>query len=110
MLNNAVKFTPAEGLITVTLRCDGSWLVASITDSGKGIAPDFLPYVFESFRQEEGRVIRTEAGLGLGMSITRQLVELHGGSIAASSRGPGLGSTFTLRLPVLATNGAHAKA
>jgi signal transduction histidine kinase len=101
VLNNAVKFTPANGLITVKMRCDDGWIEMSVTDTGKGIAADFLPHVFESFRQEEGRMVRAEGGLGLGMSITRQLVELHGGTIAATSPGPGRGSTFTIRLPAL---------
>jgi signal transduction histidine kinase len=81
--------------------CGDGWLEVVVADTGKGIAPDFLPYVFESFRQEEGRVVRAEGGLGLGMSITRQLVELHGGTITAASAGPGRGSTFTVRLPAL---------
>ena len=101
VLNNAVKFTPPEGLITVKMHCADGWAEIRVSDTGKGIAPDFLPHVFESFRQEEGRVVRAEGGLGLGMSITRQLVELHAGTIAAASEGPNQGSTFTIRLPVL---------
>ena len=108
LLNNAVKFTPPGGRVTVSLRRSNGWLEVVVVDTGKGIAPDFLPYVFESFRQEEGRVVRAEGGLGLGMSITRQLVELHGGSVSAASPGPGQGATFVVRLPALATNGVHA--
>lgn len=106
VLNNAVKFTPRNGRVSVVMRRLDGWLEVEVTDTGKGIAPDFLPHVFDSFRQEEGRVVRGEGGLGLGMSITRQLVELHGGSIWASSAGPGCGATFIVRLPALATNGA----
>lgn len=101
LLTNAVKFTPAEGRIEARVQRAGSSVVIAFADTGKGIAPDFLPYVFESFRQEEGRSERAEGGLGLGMSITRQLVELHGGTIAVASAGPEKGSTFTVRLPAL---------
>jgi signal transduction histidine kinase len=103
MLSNAIKFTPPQGRVRATLRCADGWIEVAVSDTGKGIAPEFLPHVFESFRQEEGRVSRAEGGLGLGMSITRQLVELHGGSISAHSDGPGKGATFTLRLPVVET-------
>ena len=104
VINNAVKFTPPGGRVNVSIRRTNGWLDVAITDTGKGIAADFLPYVFESFRQEEGRAVRAEGGLGLGMSITRQLVELHGGSVSATSPGPGHGSTFTVRLPALAAS------
>jgi signal transduction histidine kinase len=104
LLSNAVKFTPAEGSVTVTLRSSESWVEVVVTDTGKGIAADFLPYVFDSFRQEEGRVVQSEGGLGLGMSITRYIAELHGGKISAASPGPGLGATFTLCLPAMATS------
>jgi PAS domain S-box-containing protein len=104
VLNNAVKFTPKGGRVAVTIRRANGWLEMVVADTGKGIAEEFLPFVFESFRQEEGRVVREEGGLGLGMAITRKLLELHGGTISAASEGPGKGSTFTLRLPALATN------
>jgi PAS domain S-box-containing protein len=106
ILNNAVKFTGHGGRVNVAMRRSNGWLEVVVTDTGKGIAADFLPYVFESFRQEEGRAVRTEGGLGLGMSITRQLVELHGGSISASSPGPNQGATFLVRLPAVASNAA----
>ena len=99
--SNAVKFTPPGGRVHTLMRRAEGWVEVEVSDTGKGIAADFLPYVFESFRQEEGRVARAEGGLGLGMSITRQLVELHGGSISAQSPGPAMGSTFTVRLPAL---------
>ena len=106
VLSNAVKFTSAGGRVSVSMRRRQGWIEIVVIDTGKGIAPEFLPYVFESFRQEEGRAVRTEGGLGLGMAITRRLVELHGGTIAAESAGPDLGSTFTLRLPGLAVSTA----
>ena len=110
VLNNAVKFTPEGGRVTAAIRRSDGWIEVTVTDTGKGITAAFLPYVFESFRQEEGRVVRAEGGLGLGMSITRQLIELHGGSISAASEGPGKGSTFTLRLPAApCANGTSAK-
>ncbi|HYC36312.1 MAG TPA: PAS domain-containing sensor histidine kinase [Usitatibacter sp.] len=109
VLTNAIKFTPAEGRVSVVMRRKNGEAEISVTDTGKGISPDFLPYVFESYRQEEGRMVRAEGGLGLGMSITRQLMELHGGTIAASSAGPGKGATFTLRLPVIAAASANAR-
>lgn len=99
--SNAIKFTPPGGRVHAVMRRTAGWIEVEVTDTGKGIAATFLPYVFESFRQEEGRIARAEAGLGLGMSITRQLVELHGGSISAESPGPAMGSTFTVRLPAL---------
>lgn len=105
MLNNAVKFTPRDGRVDVRLRHEDHWIEVEVADTGKGIAPEFLPHVFESYRQEEGRLVKAEAGLGLGMSITRRLVELHGGSISAASAGPGQGARFTVRLPALVTNG-----
>jgi signal transduction histidine kinase len=104
ILGNAVKFTPASGTVVVRLVDEGGWAEVSVTDSGKGITAEFLPYVFESFRQEESRAMRAEGGLGLGMAVTRQLVELHGGSVSAASPGPGQGATFTVRLPALLTN------
>lgn len=101
LFNNAVKFTPEGGRISCAVRRINGWIEVVVNDTGKGIAPEFLPYVFESFRQEEGRMVREEGGLGLGMSIARQLVQLHGGSIAAESPGVGQGATFTVRLPAL---------
>jgi len=96
IVTNALKFTPNGGRVRAELRCVDDWIEAVITDNGRGISPEFLPHVFEHFRQEEGGAA---GGLGLGMAITRKLVELHGGSIAASSEGIGKGATFTVRLP-----------
>lgn len=99
LLSNAVKFTPSGGRITVTLERKQGAVQASVTDSGMGIAPDFLPYVFEPFHQADGRFSREYGGLGLGLAICKQLIELHGGTIRASSAGSGHGATFTVVLP-----------
>jgi CheY-like chemotaxis protein len=103
VLSNAVKFTPAGG--TVTLRCDveDATLTILVQDTGVGIAPDFLPYVFDRFRQGDSRSTRSHSGLGLGLAIARHLIELHGGSIGAASDGPGAGTTVAIRLPVGST-------
>jgi signal transduction histidine kinase len=100
LLSNAVKFTPRDGSVDVVMRSSESLLEISVTDTGKGIAPFFLPHVFEAFRQEEGGTTRPRGGLGLGLAITRQLVELHGGKIEAKSEGEGRGATFTVHLPL----------
>jgi len=98
IVTNALKFTPASGRVRAELRCVDDWIEVAITDTGRGISPEFLPHVFEHFRQEHSGV-QAQGGLGLGMAITRKLVELHGGSIFAASPGAGKGSTFTVRLP-----------
>jgi PAS domain S-box-containing protein len=101
LLSNAVKFTPAGGKIAVTLEADQGSAVLRIADSGAGINPEFLPAVFERFSQAESLLTRTGPGLGLGLSITKQIVDLHGGVITASSEGVGKGATLTVRLPLL---------
>jgi signal transduction histidine kinase/ActR/RegA family two-component response regulator len=100
MLTNAVKFTPNGGRVQVRLSRVNSSVEICVSDTGKGIAPEFLPHVFDRFRQEESGT-RREGGLGLGMSITSQLVELHGGTIRAESGGAGKGATFIVKLPVM---------
>ncbi len=100
LLSNAVKFTPKNGMVRVTLRRVESDIVLSVTDDGTGIDPAFLPHVFEAFRQSDASRSRSHGGLGIGLSIVRQIVELHGGSIEAESAGQGRGATFTVRLPV----------
>jgi signal transduction histidine kinase len=102
LLFNAVKFTPPGGRVTVTLARGPDEVLVEVHDSGVGIRPDFLPHVFDRFRQADSSSTRRHSGLGLGLSIARQLVELHGGSIGVDSRGEGHGSTFTVRLPVQA--------
>ncbi len=100
LLSNAVKFTAAGGVVRVKLEYPGSEARLTVTDTGKGISPAFLPYVFDRFRQAETMVSRTASGLGLGLSIARHLVELHGGIIEASSEGEGRGATFTVTFPL----------
>jgi signal transduction histidine kinase/CheY-like chemotaxis protein len=100
LLSNAVKFTPTGGTVQVMLGLDGQDVVIRVADSGIGISPEFLPHVFDRFRQQDASITRKHGGLGLGLSIARQLVELHGGTIGASSPGANAGTTFTLRLPL----------
>ena len=101
LLSNAVKFTPHGGRITIALKQVESHAEIQVSDTGKGIQPDFLPYVFEHFRQEDAATTRKFGGLGLGLAIARQIVELHGGRIAVTSPGEGQGSIFTVRIPLL---------
>lgn len=101
LLSNAVKFTPANGQIQIILSLVDSMALIQVKDTGKGIAPVFLPYVFEYFRQEDGGTTRSFGGLGLGLAIVRYIVEQHGGSVMAESPGEGLGSTFTVYLPLM---------
>jgi len=100
VMSNAVKFTNADGCITTTIRAVDGHAEVSVTDTGIGIAPAFLPFVFDKFRQADGSFSRQHGGLGLGLAIARHLVELHGGSIEARSEGEGRGATFLIRLPL----------
>jgi signal transduction histidine kinase/CheY-like chemotaxis protein len=100
LLNNAVKFTPAGGKVSAVCERTGSEVLVRIVDTGIGIAADFLPYIFDRFRQEDSTTTRTRGGLGIGLSLARELVLLHGGSIEAVSEGKGKGSTFTIRFPL----------
>ncbi|EGK83830.1 signal transduction histidine kinase with CheB and CheR activity [Microcoleus vaginatus FGP-2] len=100
LLSNAIKFTPAGGKIEIALDYIDGMAQIQVSDTGKGIHPNFLPYVFERFRQADSSYSRRDAGLGLGLSIARHLVELHGGTVSAESSGEGQGATFTVRLPV----------
>ena len=102
LVSNAVKFTPAGGSIEVRLERAGSLARLVVTDSGPGIARDFLPHVFDRFRQADASSTRQAGGLGLGLAIVRQLVELHGGTVAAESEGVGRGATFTVSVPIVA--------
>ncbi len=99
LLSNAVKFTPRGGRVGVRVDCADASARLAVTDSGQGIAPEFLPHVFERFRQADGSSSRRHGGLGLGLALVRSLVELHGGSVEAFSEGEGRGSTFTIGLP-----------
>lgn len=100
LLSNAVKFTPRDGHVYISLRRVESFAEVEVTDSGIGIDADFLPRVFERFRQAESAVIRSHRGLGLGLAIVRHLTELHGGTVTAASDGEGKGATFTIRIPL----------
>jgi signal transduction histidine kinase/CheY-like chemotaxis protein len=102
LLSNAIKFTPKGGRVGVRVERDGSDVCVSVRDTGQGIAPEFLPHVFERFRQQDGSTTREHGGLGLGLAIVRHIVEQHGGSISAESDGEQQGSTFTINLPVAA--------
>jgi signal transduction histidine kinase/CheY-like chemotaxis protein len=101
LLANAVKFTPVGGVVNVNLRRVNSHVEISVTDSGAGIRPEFLPYVFDRFRQADGSTTRKHGGLGLGLAIVRHLVELHGGFARADSGGEGKGAKFTITLPLM---------
>ncbi len=105
LLNNAIKFTGNGGQVQVLLERVNSHLEVSVIDTGEGIHPDFLPHVFDRFRQADASKTRRHGGLGIGLSIVKQLVELHGGSVRAKSGGPGKGSTFTVMLPVTVIHG-----
>jgi PAS domain S-box-containing protein len=100
LMSNAVKFTPSGGRIEVRILAGESTAAIEVSDSGIGIAPDFLPYVFDRFRQADSRFSREHGGLGLGLAIARHIVEMHGGQIAVSSKGTGKGATFSVRLPM----------
>ncbi len=100
LLTNAVKFTPKGGRVQVLLERVDSHLEVSVIDSGEGIEPEFLPFVFDRFRQADGGTARRHGGLGIGLAIVKQLTELHGGTARVKSSGKGLGSTFTVTLPM----------
>ena len=100
LLSNAIKFTPRGGSVNIDLNCIESMARLTVCDTGDGIAPEFLPYVFDRFRQAEGSISRKQGGLGLGLAVARHLVELHGGAITAESEGLGKGSVFTVNLPL----------
>jgi signal transduction histidine kinase len=100
LLGNAIKFTPEGGQVRVNLKRDGAAGVIEVADNGRGIAPSLLPHVFERFRQGDGQKPDRQSGLGLGLSITRHIVEMHGGSVAVASTGDGHGATFAIHLPL----------
>jgi PAS domain S-box-containing protein len=108
LLSNAIKFTPREGSVEVRLARAGDCAEVSVRDTGAGISAEFLPHIFERFRQADGAITREHGGLGLGLAIARHLVELHGGTIHAESEGEGRGSTFTVSLPLLESRGADS--
>ena len=100
LLSNAIKFTAPGGRIDVELAMSGDQVQISVADTGQGIKPEFLPHVFERFRQEDGSIVRRHGGLGLGLAIVHHLVELHSGTVEAQSDGEGCGSRFIVRLPL----------
>ncbi|MDZ7966040.1 MAG: PAS domain-containing protein [Nostoc sp. DedSLP03] len=114
LLSNAVKFTPSRGSVEVSLSLSNELTFPSVLikvkDTGQGISPEFLPHVFEYFRQADSSTTRTFGGLGLGLAIVRHLIELHGGTVRAASPGIGQGAVFTVRLPVMKESGGAEKA
>jgi signal transduction histidine kinase len=107
LLSNAVRFTPKGGSVRAVVQDRGSKVELAVIDNGQGIDPDFLPHIFERFRQEDGTKTRTHGGLGLGLSIVRHIVELHGGEVAARSLGKGKGATFCVSLPIAPISNAE---
>ena len=101
LIDNALKFTPDGGRVAIDVRLANGQVEIEVKDTGAGMEPDFLPYVFDRFRQADSTTSRTHGGLGLGLSIAKQLVEAHGGRISARSDGKGTGSTFTVQLPIV---------
>ena len=101
LLSNAIKFTPKNGSVHVTLEKVNSHFDLTVSDTGPGIDNDFLPYVFERFRQADSSTAKKFGGLGLGLAIVRQLVEMHGGTVMAANRSDSTGAVFTVRLPVM---------
>jgi len=110
LLSNAVKFTPPNGQIEISLRSTGEYAQIQVTDTGVGIPAEFLPYIFDRFRQTTAGNSEMRSGLGLGLAIVRHLVELHNGSVEAASAGPGQGAVFTLRFPFFARRASAASA
>ncbi|HEY0725154.1 MAG TPA: ATP-binding protein, partial [Pyrinomonadaceae bacterium] len=110
LLTNAVKFTPKNGKIKVKVQRIDSHVEVVVSDSGVGISKEFLPYVFDRFRQADASTTRIHGGLGLGLSIVRQLVDLHGGNISVQSEGEGKGATFTITLPFVGVVSNHQEA
>ena len=103
LLSNAIKFTPSGGQVTIKLKQVNSCIELCISDTGQGILPEFVPFVFDRFRQADSSTTRLYGGLGLGLAIVRHLVELHGGTVHAASQGKDQGATFTVKLPLIPT-------
>lgn len=101
LLHNAVKYTPTDGRITVTARAEGKDLVVSVKDNGLGISGELLPHVFDLFAQSSRTIAASAGGLGVGLAVVKAIAEAHGGTASATSAGPGTGSEFTLRLPII---------
>ena len=101
LLSNAVKFTPRGGVVHTALTAQPDTIAITVTDTGIGIRPEFMPFLFQRFWQADNVQARTVGGLGLGLALVKYFVELHGGTIGAVSPGPGHGSTFTVTLPTV---------
>jgi CheY-like chemotaxis protein/two-component sensor histidine kinase len=101
LLSNAIKFTPKGGRVQIRLERINSHVEIIVTDTGQGVSPDILPFIFERFRQADSTTTRAHSGLGLGLAIVRHLVEMHGGTVEAESGGAGQGATFTVKLPLM---------
>jgi signal transduction histidine kinase len=100
LLTNSVKFTPSGGRIDVKVEQSGDTLQIIVSDTGQGIDPNFVPFVFDRFRQQDSSITRRAGGLGIGLAIVRHLAELHGGSVSVTSEGDGKGASFTITLPL----------
>lgn len=109
LLSNAVKFTPEEGRIRIESYCENSFFSVRISDNGRGISPDVLPFIFERFRQADNSYTRTAGGLGLGLAIVRNIIEQHGGNVTVESAGEGCGAAFTVKLPIAAAAAQNAQ-
>jgi CheY-like chemotaxis protein len=109
LLSNAIKFTPKDGRVQVILEKRQSHVELSVSDTGLGIEPEFLPHVFDRFRQADAGTTRRHGGLGLGLAIVRHLVELHGGSVTVESEGAGAGTTFRVLIPLTIAREARAE-
>jgi signal transduction histidine kinase/DNA-binding response OmpR family regulator len=107
LFSNAVKFTPHGGLVRIDVKHSVPWVKVAVQDSGIGISPEFLPFIFDRFRQADGSTTRTHGGLGLGLAIVKHLVQLHQGGVAVESQGKDQGSTFTVSLPLIAAQSAE---
>ena len=109
LLSNAIKFTPKAGKVQLSVARSASHLQLSVSDNGAGIAPEFLPHVFERFSQADASTTRKRGGLGIGLALVKQLVELHAGKVRAESPGVGLGATFTVLLPIAITHAGEKR-
>ena len=110
LLSNAIKFTPSEGSVEIRVERTPAHVRVRVSDTGKGISPDFLAHVFDRFRQADSSTTRSHGGLGIGLAIVRHIVEMHGGTVSAASAGPEKGSTFVVSLPALETHGVDMRA